>query len=316
MKGYRLIRAGIEMLVLYALLLVVDHRFLAGHAFAGLEINPYWLPVVVMALAYGSGFGLASAAIASGIWIAARHNDVGMGDELQHLLRLSLLPMLWTVVALIIGEVSAARLSAIEEHEKRSEEGHRRQEQTADALANLASINRSLQIRIATENLSIGEAIAVAVDLVDPKPANQVRAIERLVALATQTEDFTFFDLHGRGCVARFRGQAAGHRPASLSQTTLAKTMRAGAVLPANDSASNQHTLASLKTAALPVRDHHSGRLKGLLVIHSLPPRLLTEAKMAELSHVAETLCRFSARLMGEEIQQLPVRRDATERVA
>jgi len=313
MNRRRCVRAGMEMLVLYALLLAIDHRFLAGHAFAGVEPNPYWLPVLMMALAYGSGIGLASAAIASAIWIAAPHNQVGSGDQLQYLLRLSLLPMLWTVVALIVGEVTSVRLSTIEDQGRCSQEVDRKQERIADTLANLASINRALQIRIATENLTVGEAIAVAVDLVEPEPANQVRAIERLIALAAQTEDFTFFDVRGRRGVARFRGRAASHRSADLSRTILARTMRAGAVALPDGTASSRKMLAGLGVAALPVRNHDSGGLIGLLVIHSLPPSLLTESKMAELSHVAESLCRISARFLGEVIPLLPARWNAAE---
>lgn len=315
-KQLRIVRICAEMLILFALLLAVDHGLLSGQAFAGVEPNPYWLPVMIMALTYGTGTGLWAAIIATGIWITAPHNRAEGVDHLQMLLRLSLLPMMWIVVALVIGEVTARRKVKIGEQERRSQEAWRKRERMADALARLAKINRTLQIRIATEERTVGQAISAAIGLTEPNPASQIKAVARLIALASETEDFTFYGVRGSQVVARFRGPAANRRPPDLSQTALAQTMIAGPALLHSGRAADQKVLAELGDVALPIRNGDGGVLVGLLLIHALPQSRLTEAGIAELSHVAESLGRLTALFSSDFNSIHPARRVSEGRVA
>lgn len=293
-RHLRLFRICAEMSILFAVLLAVDHGFLSGQAFSQVEPNPYWLPVVIMALTYGTGAGLWAAIIATGIWVAAPHNRAEAGDQLEMLLRLSLQPLMWIVVALVIGEVTASRKIKIREQEKRGDETERKLERMADALARLAKINRTLQIRIATEERTVGQAISAAIGLTEPSQANRIQAVTRLIALAAQTENFTFYDVRGGQIIARFGGRAAHNRPHELSQTDLSQMMIAGPALAHAGPAADRKALARVGIVALPVRTGDGGVLLGVLVIHALPQSRLTEARIAELSHVADSLGRLS----------------------
>ncbi|WP_198912797.1 hypothetical protein, partial [Streptococcus agalactiae] len=62
-------RIALEFVALFGLLLLADHMVAGGTAFAGIQPNPYWLPVLVMALAYGTEAGLLAAFLASAIWL-------------------------------------------------------------------------------------------------------------------------------------------------------------------------------------------------------------------------------------------------------
>ncbi|MFC3174627.1 hypothetical protein ACFOD9_10220 [Novosphingobium bradum] len=217
-----------ELAVMFALLLAIDRWALAGDLFAGIAPSPLWVPVLAMAIAYGAGMGLVAAILAAGIWAMAPHPP-GPGDHLEAVLRLSIEPMLWIVAAMIIGELTSHRLDRLRRLHRRC--GRREAElgQLAEAVDQLGRINRSLQVRIATEERSVGEAIAMALDLVDRGAARQMRAIERLVALAAQTGDFAFYTAEGSRFVARFRGPDAAARPAALSWEELASVVAASA---------------------------------------------------------------------------------------
>lgn len=294
-----ILRMLAEMLILFASLLAIDHGLLSGEAFADVNPNPYWLPVLIMAMSYGTGMGLAAAFAATMIWLAAPHGRADGVDDLEMQVRLSLLPMLWMGTGLAIGEVTASRKARIAEQERRYHVMERNWERMADTFKRLAKINRTLQIRIATEQRAVGQAISAATGLADSDPANQLNAVARLIALAAQTEDFTCFDVQGSQVVARFRGKAAKRRPSDLSRTNLGRHMIANPALLHADRVADRKILARLGIVALPIRNDDDGPIAALLVIHASRRLRLTDAKIAELSYIAQSLGRLPVMFAG-----------------
>ncbi|HJT41314.1 MAG TPA: hypothetical protein VJ762_13365 [Sphingobium sp.] len=290
---------GAEMLVIFAALLAIDHIFLNGDAFSHVNPNPYWLPVLIMATAYGTGMGLVAGAIASGIWLYWPHMWPDVTDHLERQLRLSVLPMLWMITALIMGEVTASRIARLAAQEERHQAMEHNWQRLAEVIARLTSTNRKLQVRIATEQRTVNQAVAAAVGLAEPDPAQQIDATARLIALAAQTEDFTYYDVRSGQVVARFAGQDAAGRPADLSRSALAKAMLEEPRTLHEGRTADQGILAHYGLIALPVCREEGG-LGGMILIHSAPRLRITEARLAELSHVADLLGR-SAILFGRE---------------
>src|SRR3546814_2435516 len=59
--------------------------------------------------------------------------------------------------------------------------------------------NRKLQVRIATEQRTIVQAMAAGLAVSKADPESQADALAHLIALAAQTEDFTFYDVREIG---------------------------------------------------------------------------------------------------------------------
>lgn len=289
----RAVRILAEMLIIFGVLWVVDHYFAGGRAFQGLDPNPYWLPILLFSLAYGTGMGVVAAGLATALWMMVPHPPAPGADQLQLLLDVSLLPMLWVIVALFLGEVTGHRRGVIDELERRAMELEDQQAKISETLADLSNVNRELQLRITTENLAVGDAIDAAFDLIQSDRARQVDAVERLISLAARTEDFTFFDVRDDRAVARFQGAAAAGRPCDLSRTALAQSLLASPLLNGECRDADPNSLAPVDELSVPVRSGERGQLSALLLIHSLPPDMLTESKIAELTHVAELLGRM-----------------------
>lgn len=283
------IRMALETVAFFAVLMAVDHTLLSGHAFAELEPNPYWLPVLTLSVCYGSGMGLAAALTATAIWVLAPHSAPG-GDHLQLMLSISILPMLWVIVALIVGELTTSRLEAIQRLQRVRTRHKEELRELAGTVEHLAETNRALQVRIATEEHTVGRAIAAAVDLVEEDPLRQAHGLERLVALSAQSEDFIYYTGVGDRFVARFRGHAAAHRPDALSGTELAEVLAQSRARPTPA----EVTPAAPVLLALPVHCPHEQVLAGLLVINNLCPSELTTSKQAELAQVALSLGQLS----------------------
>ena len=299
MDTSRLIRLSLETLFLFGALFLVDHGLLKGAAFDGIQPSPYWIPVLIMALAYGTGPGLVAAGIATGLWLAAPHDTAAVGDALQVALYLSLQPLLWVVVAAVIGEVTDSRRSTMDGLQQFSRETAEKEQIIAEALTRLATTNRALQVRIATGELSVGQAIEEAVGLLERDRRSQVSAVERLAALALETEDFTYFEVDGERTIPRFRGGATNDRLADMSGADGVQ-IGAGRALPlVADSQPDPQALADSGEVTVPARIR--GVQVGMLVIRNLPPPVQLETRAAEHSHVAETLATIAALLPREK---------------
>jgi hypothetical protein len=284
-----------ELLILFGTLFAVDHLLLRGDAFSNIEPNPYWLPVLVLAMSYGSGMGLAAAAIASLLWVTSPHQWPSGIDQLGEQHHLSLLPLLWTSAALLVGEVTAGRKARFASLSQRHEELSDDWEKAAATFTNLSKINRDLQVRIASEQKIGGQAIAAAAGLVQPDQQSQAEALTRLIALSVLSDDFTYYQVRGDRIVAQLQGGAAQGRPIDASHTALAQTIARQPRIIHTGQERSRPLLQDFGIAAIPVRDELSGVLAAILVIHSSDRLQLNAAKLAEFSQIAKAIGRYSA---------------------
>lgn len=286
-----------EMLVLFAILIAIDRGLLHGDAYSDLNPNPYWLPVLVMAIAYGTGMGLVAGAIASAIWLCWANIWSGSADHLEQQLHQSIQPLLWMVAALIVGEVTASRRNRMADQRRQHQAMVSDREKLAKVMARLADTNRRLQVRIATEQRTVVEAIAAGLGLSESDPEHQIDAVARMIALAAQTEDFTFYDVCGGQVVARFCGRTTSGQPCDLTKSRLFEAMLEEPRVLRNDDPADKAMLAQLGSIALPILGAKD-QLVGIIVIHSVSR--VTAAYLAQLRHVTDLLGKSSA-LFGRE---------------
>ncbi len=285
----RPLRIVIELVFGFGALAVLDWWLTGGTGFARIQPNPYWLPVLVMALAYGTGPGVIAAAIASALWLAHVHDAGGERDYLDHLFHLSLPPLLWFVAAVAIGEVTILRTGRHARLERRERVARRNVARLTEAFDTLSRTNRRLQVKIATESGTLGHVICTATGLSSTDPAARRDAIVRLIALAAQTEDFTCYRIVGDEARAWLRAtQAAGRRDV-LPTTLIDRLLRRRNILHVaqrNDRAA----LDGIGVVAIPLNDRETGNLVGCLVLHALPFAALNASRAAELSEIGSWL--------------------------
>ncbi|MCP3733944.1 hypothetical protein M9979_03525 [Sphingomonas sp. RP10(2022)] len=284
----RPLRIAVEMAVGFGGLAALDWFLIGGFGFERVQPNPYWLPVLVAALAYGTAPGVIAAAIASALWVLAGHHHAGERDYLDHLFHLSLLPLLWFVSAVVIGEVTIVRTGRQARLERRGRVATRNVARLSEAFDALSRTNRRLQVQIATEAGTLGHVIATATHLSSAAPGERREAIVRLIALAARSEDFTCYRVAGDEARAWLRSsQSSGRRdvlPVMLMERLI---RRRGIVHVARRS--DRASLDGVGVAAVPLIDG-AGRLAGCLVLHALPFAALNAGRVAELTEIATWL--------------------------
>ena len=288
----RRLRIAAEFVVLFGVLLLADRLLAGGTAFAGIQPNPYWLPVLIMALAYGTEAGLLAAFLASATWLTRVQGALAPGDYLDRLLQLSLTPLLWFLVAALVGEVTTLRARRTERLTRDAAKASRNVDRLSQAYQQLAATNRALQVRIAVEAGTTGRIVALAADLSAPDAAMRRTAVGELIAIAAGTTDFTCYRIDRDGSLRVWlRGTSATPRPDIVPTPLLTRirtTRRTLCVVHADDRA----LLADIGVAAVPLVSA-AGTAIGCLIVHSLPFAALNTQSIAELTEIGGWLPRL-----------------------
>lgn len=282
-------RIAAEIAITFAVLIALDWWLTGGTGFAYVQPNPYWLPVLLMALAYGTGPGVLAAAIASGLWLAHVHDSTGERDYLDHLFHLSLQPLMWFVAGGIIGEVTIMRTGRHDRLEKRGRIATRNLARLTEAFATLSQTNRQLQVQIATEAHTVGHAIETAARLCSHEPAVRRSAIGELITLAARTPDFTCYRVNGDEARAWIRGPVTAGRRDVLPASLMDRVERHHGLLHVAKR-SDRRVLDGIGVAAIALPDRDTGEVVGCLVLHALPFETLNASRTAELAEIAAWL--------------------------
>ena len=95
------VRAVTEGMALLVGLLAIETLFLGRGAYAGLELHPFWLPVILVSLQHGLYGGVATAALAS--WLMDWPPRPPGVDISTYNLEMAHLPIQWLLYAVLIG---------------------------------------------------------------------------------------------------------------------------------------------------------------------------------------------------------------------
>lgn len=292
----RRLRIAAEIAIMFGGLLLLDAWGAGNGGLAGVEPHPFWLPVIVLALAYGTTPGLVAAGLASAWWLTHGPAAQGGHDYFDYLFHRSLQPLLWFVAALGIGEVTKMRAARRIRCEQQAEIATGNVARLTDAFDRLSETNRDLQVRVATDERTIGHVVATATGLSASDPAERCAAIGHLVALAARSEDFTCYRLTDAASSIWLHGPAvAGHR--DPLPATLIGRLAQGLVHVAR--AEDRVALAGIGVAAVPLPG--DGAPIGCLVFHSLPVAALGAQAAAEMVEIASWLGPLLAVAQGME---------------
>ncbi len=288
-------RRVMEMLAIFATLGAFAAALTQGHGFAGMQPHPLWIPVIAMALAYGTGAGVTAATLASAWWLVEAQGLGGGGDYLDRLLHVSLPPLMWFVAAAVIGEVTLARTRRHDRQARKLAAARHDLARLGTAIEELTRTNRALQVRIATDERSTGHVVAAAARLAAPDEAMRRAALAELIARAAGTTDFTCYLIApDRGAHPWLTGTTDVRRPPALSEALVGVIANRREVLHVARRR-DRTPLDTIGVAAVPLYHVDGGEMIGCLVLHSLPFAAFHAQTLAELNRIADWLAPLAA---------------------
>lgn len=153
--GVRLV-VYIELFAFFLFLEIIDFSFFEGKRFWGVSPHPFWAPILVMTMQYGTNVGLLTATISAVILLLGNLPAQTMSQDLYaYIANIIVQPVLWFIVALILGEL---RMRHIRERDRLEDCLKDLEEKTytiTDAYNKLHEVKVSLEHRIATQLRSV-----------------------------------------------------------------------------------------------------------------------------------------------------------------
>lgn len=290
MTKTRVARIMAELTVLMVVLVAIDRTFAGGSAFVGVNPNPLWLPVLAMAVAYGSTAGLAAAAAAIGYWLVADHPAIGLDeDPFRYMLARSLPPLLWVGAAVVVGELTSLRLRRITRATERTWDLEGRLTMASDAYVEARRFGRDLTARITADEAQVAGTIEAATRVMAATDRLAVAApLARLVEADTQVSDFTLYLPVGDNWRSFCHGPGSAGRPDYLGGALVQAIVDSASPLCLNDPVGGA-MLSHVGVMAVVARDG-AGHVRGILLFHYLPATRFSRRGLIDMTDAAARL--------------------------
>jgi hypothetical protein len=187
-----------EILAFFALAFAIDTLLLDGDRFAGLSPHPFWIIVLLAATQYGTNEGLLAAGAATAALLIGNLPEQGFSEDLYTwLLRVTGVPVLWFITAVVLGEICGGhrrerealrgKLAAIREQSRA----------ISDAYDRLSRIKDGLEARVAGQVRTV-RAMYDASRAIDRQGTGEVLiGVAGLVQSVLNPIKFSLFLLNG-----------------------------------------------------------------------------------------------------------------------
>lgn len=302
--------ALLEIFVLIVPLTLLDYYVPSFPNLADFQPHPFWLPVLLLSLQYGTLSGLVAAAVAilATLYIGWPQQDIGE-NHFAYLLRISTQPALWIGTALVLGQFRLRQIERKLELQRLVDELTTQRNAIAEFSGNLRSRCDALERHIASRRQSSGPSAVDALAQLggaswDRLPAAFAHAIEAVFGPSTATLLINTGDglataatagaRDGTGPARRITAAEPIHRAVVVEGRTLC-------VLAAGD----EQVLAGHGIAAVPVMASTGERVVGLVKLEETAPAELCDHTIARLGLVASVLAPAVEQYAGVRVHAL-----------
>ncbi|MEQ1653717.1 MAG: GAF domain-containing protein [Hyphomicrobium sp.] len=285
--------ALIELAVLVAAIVTVDAIF-PQVGFSTLEPSPFWVPVLLLSLQYGTVAGLLAAAAATAAYVFNGVAEQAVGENFfAYLLRIWAMPILWIGVALVLGQFRLRQIASKQALRQalvtRTDEAHRLAIYSSDLEARCQRLERQMTARTAAPVKPVLDALAMiaapapdadsALDSITGKiwPGAQVSMC------AVTPNGCEVIGRSGWGDTARWATSFASAHPLYRAIVT---DRRPVSILKTGD----ETVLAGQGIAAHPILTADGARVIGMLKIETIDPALFDRQTTEHLSVMARLL--------------------------
>ncbi len=297
----------IELGVLTGLLITLDWG-LPDFELSDIQPNPFWLPVLLLSLQYGTVSGLIAAGVALLVTVLSGLPPEGVGENhFNYALRVYTQPILWFAAAVILGQFRMRQIAA--------KEALRRQvAELSQSRATLAEYATGLRERCdRLERERAGARASPTVQLLErllalaEQPGTLSATFDRLLQMAFPGASASVFVLEDSRLV-QVAAHNWGEAPRWQSEIGLAHPLFRSVI---TDGASvsvlvpgDEHKLAGEGLVATPIRANGtSGPVIGLIKLEHADPNDLTDLTQRALAVVGMAV---ASRLMQSASVQVP----------
>lgn len=303
--------ALIEIIVLIVPITLLDHHAPWFPNLAEFQPHPFWLPVLLLSLQYGTLSGLiaASVAILGTLYIGWPQQDVGE-NHFTYLLRVWTQPALWIGSALVLGQFRLRQIERKLELQRLVAELTTQRNAIADFSTNLRARCDALERHIASRPSGVArDAVGALADLAASGRDGLRPALARAIEAAIGPSRSALFVNAGDGLALEASTGQGDEQPRSRRLDPADPLHRAlvveGRVLSVL-SAGDERVLAGRGLVAVPIIAATSDRVIGALMIEGMETRRLDAHTPERLRLLAAILAPLLQTHAGVRILATP----------
>ncbi|MBF0587767.1 MAG: GAF domain-containing protein [Magnetococcales bacterium] len=186
--------AMIEMLVLMGVPVLLDYFFMMGERFISVSPHPFWIPVLLLSVQYGTGDGLLAAVVASLFLMVGNVPERSLTqDEFTYLFDLLHRPLMWFAAAVVLGELRTRHIVERDDLRREALDSQEREETITKAYAQLSKVKSDLEGRIAGQMRTVVTAYKAAKAMEQLDPAQVISGAAEMVRSTLGPQKFSVF---------------------------------------------------------------------------------------------------------------------------
>jgi polysaccharide biosynthesis protein PelD len=292
--------ALVEIALLLVLPILLEYFVPAFPNLTTYNPHPYWGPVLLLSLQYGTVSGLLAAIIAIGgtTLIGLPEPDIGE-NHFAYMIRVWTQPFLWIIASLLLGHFRMQQIEHQDEMVSRVADLRSQSSALADYANNLQLRCDGLERRIASrKTIHAGQALESLASLSSASPTELSRAFDGMIqaalpgaeasVFARDADGLTLIAASGWPVGARWRHQLPSDEPLAMRVVGEARSL---SVLAAADEAA----LAGEGLLAVPIVARDTGVVVGVIKVEMLAA--------SSLSLTTEKQIRLIAQQLGAPVQ-------------
>ncbi len=189
--------AVLELALFFAVMLGGDWAFGSGLRYEGIQPHPFWIPVLLLAVQYGTNEGVLAALVAAAALRLGNVPDPTLNQDLyQHLYILTRDPILWLVSGVLIGELRMRQIRERDELRLHLAMARKESEAITRSYRALKSVKENLETRVAGQLRTVFTLYqaAKAIDKLDE--GEVMLGVADLVRTVMKPDKFSLFLLN------------------------------------------------------------------------------------------------------------------------
>lgn len=284
-----------ELAVAFGLIYGLDRLFPQFNILE-IEPHPFWFPLLLLSLQYGTVSGLVAAGVAIAASMSAGLPEAGIGENhFAYFLRVWGQPILWIAIALLVGQFRMRQIAAKNELRRLNEGLAKQRDALAAHAVDLRERCERLERALATSRDAQPFKVLAAIGEVAHGSADERDASSALARLAEAAFPDAKLVLYRSSSSGLLRaavhphdgevGKAVTIPPLHPLHKTVVEGAKSLSVLDRRDEA----VLGGVALAAVPVRDA-AGTVVGMLALESGAPDLISPHGLRALEALADTI--------------------------
>lgn len=275
--------AILETVIFYAVLLLIDFVFRDGTRFWGVSPHPFWLPVLLLTMHYGTNAGIIAATIGTVFLLAGNIPEQTMEQDLyQYVGAIVVQPILWFLAALILGELRMRHIRERDLLRSKVTELQTQAKAIGDAYNRLHEVKMGLEHRIATHMKSVVSLYDAAKAIENLNERDVYQSIGQIIKNIVNPDKFSIYmedpKQPGKLSLVSQEGWGEGDKFQTSfdSSTPLYKALVSDQQVLCVSNPDQQNILQGQGILAGPLFDKDQGRVIGFIKIEQLPFMELT----------------------------------------